>query len=100
MPQLTAALRGKVADALNRAALSTEAEAKQLAPVDTGLLRNSIQATKTATKADLKSETSVAAEYGVYVELGTVHQSAQPFISPAFEIAGRELKDELNDVFK
>ncbi len=100
VPQIPKQMRGKVADILNRAALGTEGDAKQLAPVDTGFLRNSIQANPSATEANLKSETNVAAEYGINVELGTVKMAAQPFISPAFETNRTEALNDLKKVLK
>lgn len=61
---------------------------KQLAPVRTGFMRDSIA------KVELPSEQegliasrgiNIGAPYWVYVEYGTVHMSAQPFVTPAME---------------
>lgn len=100
VPQIPKQMRGKVADILNRAALGTEGDAKQLAPVDTGFLRNSIQANPSATAGRLKSETNVAAEYGINVELGTVKMAAQPYLSPAFETNRTDALSQLKKVLK
>ena len=59
-----------------------ESYAKQLCPVDTGRLRNSI------THAQLTEDTEVIGtnvEYAPYVELGTSRQRAQPYLRPAAE---------------
>ena len=34
---------------------------------------------------DLTAIVAVGAEYGLYVEMGTVHQTAQPYLGPALE---------------
>jgi HK97 gp10 family phage protein len=100
LPKIPQHLRQAVADALTKAAHVHESLAKQLAPVDTGNLRNSIQVETEANESALKSEVQVNAEYGIYVELGTVHQSSQPFFSPAFEAAAADLKNDLMNVLK
>lgn len=99
-PAFIGNLRAEAADALNRAALAQESLAKQLAPIDTGFLRGSIQAGEPATARDLKAETGVGAEYGIYVELGTANSPAQPFFAPAFESTAEQLKTELKDILK
>ena len=64
-----------------------EAQAKALAPVDTGYMRNSV-----STKlAFLSATLSVSAKYATYVEFGTSKQTPQPFFYLAFD----SLKDEL-----
>jgi len=73
-------MRGRAAQFVAKAALDIEAHAKALAPVDTGLLRNSIQAIQVS---QLHWRVVVSAEYGVYVEFGTRHMAAQPFLLPA-----------------
>lgn len=65
-----------------KAALDIEAQAKVRAAVDTGYMKNSIQATQIA---EDYWRVTVGATYGVYVEYGTVHSPAQPFIRPAVE---------------
>lgn len=66
-----------------------ESHAKQLCPVDTGNLRNSI------THAQLNDHTEVIGtnvEYAPYVELGTVRMAARPYLRPAAENHGPEYK--------
>lgn len=57
------------------------------APVDTGALRASINATK---RGNLLYWVQDGVEYGVYVELGTYKMRAQPFMVPAVERAQRQ----------
>jgi len=59
-----------------------ESYAKQLCPVDTGNLRNSI----THQRYDENTEViGTNVEYGPYVELGTHRQAAKPYLRPAAE---------------
>lgn len=65
-----------------KAALDIEAGAKSRAPVDTGFLKNSIQAAKVG---DLHWRVTVGADYGIYVEHGTSRMAAQPYMRPAID---------------
>lgn len=66
-----------------------ESYAKQLCPVDTGNLRNSI----THQQMDESTEAiGTAVEYAPFVELGTRRQRAQPYLKPAAENHGLEYK--------
>lgn len=79
----TAAIKGGLqsafARALERIGLQAEGYAKDLCPVDTGNLRNSITHTSDGNAAYIGTNV----EYGKYVELGTVKMAAQPFLRPA-----------------
>lgn len=55
--------------------------AKKKCPVDTGRLRNSITHVVRASEKAVYIGTNV--EYGPYVELGTRHMKAQPYLRPA-----------------
>lgn len=50
--------------------------------VDTGALRASLRATK---QGDTVRIISDGVTYGIYLETGTRHMAARPFMSPAFE---------------
>jgi HK97 gp10 family phage protein len=83
---------------LNSAAASVETIARELAPVDTGNLKANIKQTEFATEDSLSVAIESGAEYSLYVEYGTVHSSAQPFLTPAFESGKRQL-DRVGGVF-
>lgn len=51
--------------------------AKNNAPVASGALRDSISANE--------GEVIVGADYGFWIEVGTEHTAAQPFLSPAVQ---------------
>lgn len=88
-----AAVLAAVSDAKKRALEimggKAESYAKQLAPVDTGRLRNSI----THQQYDESTEIiGTNVEYAPYVELGTKQQKAQPYLRPAAENHADEYK--------
>ena len=59
-------------------------------PVDTGFLKNSIKGDVDRSKA--VGEVAVTAEYAAYVEYGTRHMAAQPYLTPAAEHIARGLE--------
>ena len=67
---------------LEKAARDVEARAKAVVPVDTGALKNSIQA---AQEAPLTWAVNVGQGYGIYVEFGTHRMAARPYLTPAVE---------------
>lgn len=89
-----AALNPAAARALEICGGIAETYAKQLCPVDTGNLRNSI----THAQQDERTEViGTNVEYAPFVELGYVHTSgkkipARPYLRPAAEEHGAEYK--------
>lgn len=92
---LSARMRKNIADAVNNAAESCVSLGQQLAPVDTGFLREHISQTEEANADKLRAVVESGADYSVHVELGTVIHDPQPFFIPAFESARRQLNNEL-----
>lgn len=74
-------LTRRASQVVRKAALDTMADAKTLAPVDTGNLRNSI--TTDARQGDLVAVVEATADYSAYVEFGTRRMRPQPFMRPA-----------------
>lgn len=72
---------------LRRAALAIEADAKALAPVDTGALRASISSSFTGDGRGgaMTAEVGPTVSYAVFQEFGTSVMAAQPFMGPAFD---------------
>lgn len=66
---------------VRKVAFDTEADAKALAPVDTGMLRNSI--TTAVTGDGLRAAVVATASYAEHVEKGTSRMAPQPFMGPA-----------------
>lgn len=71
-----------VARALELCGARWETDAKQLAPVDTGRLRNSIEHHPEGNDTMIV-ETGV--EYAIYQEMGTSRMKAHPFMKPSGE---------------
>lgn len=80
IPAILAGARPKVEAALAKTAFDTQRTAQTLAPVDTGNLRGSMAA---ASAGSLRWRVTAAAEYSLYVELGTRKMAAQPYLVPA-----------------
>jgi len=68
-------------------ALVIEGEAKQRCPVDTGMLRGSITSERIPRGAQVGPHT----EYAAYVEYGTRHMAAQPYMGPAVDAKRAEV---------
>jgi HK97 gp10 family phage protein len=82
LPRIQVNVQKALSQLIRRTAFAIEARAKQLAPVDTGLLRNSIHAEM---KGPLKATVGTNVEYAEYQEFGTRHQKGTPFLTPAFD---------------
>lgn len=105
MPSKTAVLRAgsreldrfraEVNLTVRRTAFFLEGRMKQLAPVDTGFLRNSIT---TQQLAEATWSVTVGAEYGFWVNYGTRKMRAQPFFEPAIEAARAFYEDQINRI--
>lgn len=74
-----------MANVIRKGAADIQRDAKILAPVDTGNLRNSISTTITGDgrTGSMTAEIGPTASYGIYLELGTSRMAAQPFLFPA-----------------
>lgn len=92
---LSERMRRNIAEELNSGAESAVSLAKQLAPVDTGNMRDSIEQTERASADNLRSVMESPADYSAFVEYGTVNMDAQPFFTPAFESARRQVNNGL-----
>lgn len=69
--------------------------AKELCPVDTGNLRDSIEYEAAEESVSVYSDV----EYAAYVELGTYKMAAQPYLRPALEEAGHMAIKALEEEF-
>ena len=93
---LTDGMNPAAARVLKEIAEEVKTEAKDLVPVDTGALRDSIRLIVTAVSAgditrvgvraggyEVNPKTGNLVNYAVYVEFGTSRQSPQPYLIPA-----------------
>lgn len=96
--EVVEALGTAMARALEAIGIQAEGYAKDLCPVDTGRLRNSITH---AVEADEKAAyIGTNVEYAPYVELGTSKHKEQPFLRPAAQDHGDEYRSILESELK
>ncbi|WP_226040844.1 HK97-gp10 family putative phage morphogenesis protein [Natrinema sp. DC36] len=76
-------------------ALETEADARRRAAVDTGNLRASIEHEVESKRDSVKATVGTNTEYAPFVEFGTVHQEAQPFLRPAVDTTLRRYEPKV-----
>lgn len=70
------------------AAAAIEGKAANLAPVDSGNLRNSMYRKDIS---DMRVEVGNTADYAVYVEFGTRFMGAQPYLIPAVDETRKQI---------
>jgi len=99
LDRIIAQMRPKAARIVETHGLAIASEAAQLAPVDTGALRNSITSESQMT-GELTFTVSDGVEYGVFQELGTYKMAAQPFLVPAVEHWSQKFLDAFMELFK
>lgn len=85
-------MHGQIEQA-TRAAVEDGLEvANSLTPVRTGYLKSRNQVVPVGWQGNVyEADLMNDAEYAIFVELGTVHMPAQPFISPGMEAARQAL---------
>lgn len=125
LPEIRSVLTFEVDQAVRKAAFDLAAHAKDLAPVDTGALKNSIwvltskdstygEALQAALARNPKAQAvsppavpppgtayvGAGVHYAVYVEYGTRRMAARPFMRPAADAVGPGLAGALRGVLK
>lgn len=83
-------------EAVATSGLKIQTEARWNAPVDTGRLEGSI--VHEFLNGGLTVIVFTNVEYALAVELGTVHQGAQPYLIPAFDKEYRNFTKVLKDI--
>ena len=95
LPHLGVQLERALSQLIRKAGFRIEARAKSLAPVDTGVLRNSIT---TRVEGPLKVTVGTDVEYAGYQEFGTRFQKGKPFMTPAVDEAMEEFRKDVRDL--
>jgi HK97 gp10 family phage protein len=93
MQQFENGVQSQVHKQLTLWTADVEALAKQLAPVKTGRLRSSIYARVQEWVAGIGAEVS----YALFVEFGTRHVQARPYLYPALEENLPRLEQTINE---
>lgn len=77
----------KASAAFRKTIHDIEADAKNLSPIDTGALRNSISSdiTGNGSFTTMAGEVGPTVDYGIWQEIGTSRMAAQPYLAPAFD---------------
>ena len=70
-----------------------QAAAQRNAPVDTGTLKRSIRLE--IADGGLTAKVEATAEYAPYVEWGTRHMDARPYVKPAFHVQKEQFKRDM-----
>jgi len=76
-----------VAGIVNQGATIVQAQAKALAPVDTGALKSSIGVSRGSGSTSATASVDTSKEYAAYQEFGTSRMMAQPYMRPAAQLA-------------
>jgi HK97 gp10 family phage protein len=92
MSKLLDSIDGPVGQEILRRTIQVERAAKRLCPVDTGRLRASITSTVAVDSQGLYGIVGSNVSYAGYVEFGTSHTAAQPYLRPALADAGGTLR--------
>lgn len=92
---IAAALEAAIESAMEETAQAAVAEARSRARVDTGAMRDSIEATVERRNGAVEMVLGVGVDYGVYHELGSSRISAQPMIRPAIDQEGKRLPERI-----
>lgn len=76
------------------------ADAQELCPVNTGNLRDSLAIDFQPTSSGASGSVYTNVYYAEYVEFGTVHMAAEPFLTPAFEANSPMLMDDFEELIQ
>lgn len=91
-----------IAEAVEKAALRVEADAKDSCPVDTGRLRSSIttDGPRVISGEEITAKVGTNVEYAPFVEFGTKRQKAQPYLYPALAKNRPQLSVDISKGFR
>lgn len=84
-----------LAGAVARGVEKIRADAQALAPMDTGSMSESIQTAVNSQGGNVTGTVSVASGYAAYVEMGTQHMAARPFLYPAASMNQAEIAGDI-----
>ncbi len=85
---------------INKTMVDCVSHSKDIVPYDTGTLHNSIQIQDFAEQdgnSIIGRWGSRAVNYAIFVEFGTINQSAQPYLRPSADRFYRQLENRFKD---
>lgn len=85
---------------VEKACVAAYEAASELAPVMSGELKGSITYDITSNEDTVEGRVYSTAEHAVYVEFGTSRMPAQPFLTPAAEIAKDAFMSAMKEAIK
>jgi HK97 gp10 family phage protein len=95
LPRITSQIERALSGLVKKTAFRIEAKAKQDCPVDTGVLRNSIQ---THVDNPVKATVGTPLDYAPYVHDGTRHIKGKAFLTEAADTEGAEFQKDVRDI--
>lgn len=98
LPKIPAEIRSEVAAEIAKAGFDIEAAAKAKAAVRTGLMRRSIHTV--LSNGGMTAKIGPSVDYGVYVEFGTRHMGARPYMRPAAALVYPKFVDRVKALLK
>lgn len=85
--------------AVKKATADIAADAKKLAPVDTGFLRSSIPTSAAGSNANVaQGVVQAQANYSKYLELGTSSSAPQPYMGPTADRHTPDLQKAISQI--
>lgn len=87
-------INDKVLAAMEELTQEVVQDMKQMAPVDTGFLRDNIHGEVTTTTSEVVAEFHSDAPYSIFVDKGTSRMDARPFFDAALVGFERRLKEK------
>jgi HK97 gp10 family phage protein len=98
LPTLGASYTAQLRTEVERAGRGIEAAGKGRCPVRTGTLQRSIHTV--FSDNGLTATVGPSVDYGIYVEFGTRHMGARPYMRPAAELIYPKFADAVNAVLR
>lgn len=86
------------APVIRRGAQEIQNEAKDLAPIDTGTLINSINRSVISREGLVAGIVGTNTEYAIHQEFGTVYQPGKAFLRPALRKHKKEIKEDIINI--
>lgn len=95
LPRIQSQLERALSGLVRKTAFRIEAKAKADCPVDSGVLRGSIQ---TKVESSTKATVGTPIEYAPYVHDGTRHMKGRAFLTEAADTEGKDFAKDVQQI--